>query len=474
MHEIARHRIILLDANDESRAVVARRLNAQGYALETFADAARGADAALSAPPAALVADLWMPDISGVQLCRLLRAEPATKHLPIILRGQNDDPRSRFWAEHAGATAYVLKGRVGDLVRTLASAAANAVEEDGFFMQLSGGSSDVHQRIARHLDLALFDSVIAAEVRSLGSCGSFEKLFDHFSQFLSRVVSYRWMAIVTDEPRQFGLHHHPGDAGDVEAEVRAALKLTGEYSAFSIEDDDARIEGTKAEPSSYSIPFGPGVIGRLVVAVNPSDEEGPGIVRLAARELGGPLRMAALMDESRRLAATDPLTGMHNRRALLEALRTEMALSHRYGASLSFCLMDVDHFKSINDVHGHAAGDQVLAAIGALLKRELRVPDVPARWGGEEFVVLLRQTDLGGARVVAERIRAAVEALSLSAPNGKPIPVTVSIGVTAYGAGDSEEAFIDRADRAMYRAKNDGRNRVEAAAPAEKNRVTAA
>ncbi|HEY8944870.1 MAG TPA: response regulator, partial [Polyangiaceae bacterium] len=283
MHEIARHRIILLDANDESRAVVARRLSAQGYACETFADAARGADVALSSPPAALVADLWMPDISGVQLCRLLRAEPATMHLPIILRGQNDDPRSRFWAEHAGATAYVLKGRVGDLVRTLAQAAAKADTDDGFFMQLSGGSSDVHQRIARHLDLALFDSVIAAEVRSLASCGSFEQLFDHFCQFLSRVVSYRWMAIVTDDPKQFGLHHHPRDASAVEAEARAVLKIGAGYNVLSVEDEDARIEGTKADPSVYSIPFGPGSIGRLALAVNPSDEEGPGIAGLAAR-----------------------------------------------------------------------------------------------------------------------------------------------------------------------------------------------
>jgi diguanylate cyclase (GGDEF)-like protein len=122
--------------------------------------------------------------------------------------------------------------------------------------------------------------------------------------------------------------------------------------------------------------------------------------------------------------------------------------------------MDVDHFKSINDGHGHAAGDQVLAAIGELLRCELRVPDISARWGGEEFVVMLKHTDATGGVVAADRIRRSVQALSIKAFD-KQIAVTVSIGVAELDPGESAEAMIDRADRAMYRAKTAGRNRVE-------------
>src|SRR5450432_1097284 len=100
------------------------RLIAQGYRIEATADPADGADMALSSPPAVLIADLWMPTISGVQLCRLLRAEPATADVPVVLRGPYDDPRSQFWAKRAGAAAYVLKGRMAELVRVLAEAAA--------------------------------------------------------------------------------------------------------------------------------------------------------------------------------------------------------------------------------------------------------------------------------------------------------------------------------------------------------------
>jgi len=450
-----------VDVRDDSREMVARRLTAQGYVVEPFADPALGADAALASPPCALIADLWMPSISGVQLCRLLRAEPATAAMPVILRGPHDDPRSRFWAGRAGAVAYVAKGRMGELVRILENASAATQPNDGFFMQLSGGGVDIRERIARHLDMALFDAVIAAEVRALANCGSFERLFDVFSQFLSQVVSYRWMAIVTSSPSQFALHHHPENVGCAELEAREALQVPEALSVLRVEDEDARSDAPGAAPIVCIIPFGIGQLGRLAIAPSlASDPESTSVVALVARELGGPLRMAALMDESQRLATTDPLTSLSNRRALLAALHVEIALARRYGHALSACLLDVDHFKSINDGHGHAAGDQVLAAIGALLRRELRTPDMAARWGGEEFVVLFRQTDGDGGALAAERIRNAVQGLEISAA-GKKILVTVSIGVAEFAVEDSAEAFIECADRAMYRAKLGGRNRVE-------------
>ena len=461
MPDSGQHRVILVDVRDDSREVVARRLTAQGYVVEPFADPALGADAALSSPPCALIADLWMPSISGVQLCRLLRAEPATANMPVILRGPLDDPRSRFWAGRAGAVAYVAKGRMGELVRILENAAATAQANDGFFMQLSGGGVDIRERIARHLDMALFDAVIAAEVRALANCGSFERLFDVFSQFLSQVVSYRWMAIVTSTPGQFALHHHPANVELAEREAREVLQIPPALQVLRVEDEDARGDAASVAPIVCIIPFGTGQLGKLAIAPSlASDPESTGAVALVARELGGPLRMAALMDESQRLATTDPLTGLSNRRALLAALHVEIAQARRHGHPLSVCLLDVDHFKSINDGHGHAAGDQVLAAVGALLRRELRTPDVAARWGGEEFVVLFRNTDGDGGVLAAERIRNAVQALEISAAD-KKISVTVSIGVAQFAIEHSAEAFIECADRAMYRAKVSGRNRVE-------------
>src|SRR5688500_13381776 len=136
-------RIILIVPNDESRAVMEWRLVAQGYTIDSAGDPADGGVLALSSPLRVVIADLWMPTISGVQLCRLLRGEAATADVPVILRGPDNDRRSRFWAERAGAAAYVVKGRMGELVRVLAQAVAVQSSGDEFFMQLSGGSGDV-------------------------------------------------------------------------------------------------------------------------------------------------------------------------------------------------------------------------------------------------------------------------------------------------------------------------------------------
>lgn len=111
---------------------------------------------ALCNPPSAVIADLWMPSISGVQLCRLLKAEPATQNIPVVLRGP-EGHRNRFWAERAGASAYVVKGRMGDLVRALSRALENAPSGDGFFCQLPKETLDIRDRIASYLDTALLE-----------------------------------------------------------------------------------------------------------------------------------------------------------------------------------------------------------------------------------------------------------------------------------------------------------------------------
>jgi two-component system cell cycle response regulator len=405
-----------------------------------------------------VVADFWMPAISGIQLCRLLRTEPATAEVPVILRGDEDDPRNRFWAERAGAAGYVRKGRMGDLVRMLARVRTS--ESSEFFFHLGTGASDIRERIAKYLDAALFESVIAAEVRSLSACGSFERLFDLFAQFLSQVVRYRWLALSTHGPRQFALHHHPANQSAADAQARVALEIPEDVAALRFVDEDSHADSDGPAVITCSVPFGGSELGRLAIAPMVANEAGTDrLIALVGRELGGPVRIATLMDEHRRLATIDPLTGLHNRRSFLELLRGELERAQRYELPLSLVLLDVDHFKAINDMRGHNAGDQVLCALGLLLRRELRTPDLSARWGGEEFVVALPSTDPTSAEALAERLRSAVQALDIPFADGS-IAVTASFGLAAYRPGESPEALIDRADRAMYSAKANGRNRV--------------
>jgi diguanylate cyclase (GGDEF)-like protein len=161
-----------------------------------------------------------------------------------------------------------------------------------------------------------------------------------------------------------------------------------------------------------------------------------------------------------RLARTDALTGLANRRTLHEVLPREIARAERTGKHLSAIMADLDRFKSINDEFGHIIGDQVLIRAAAVLGSQLRPYDLAARYGGEEFVLLLPETSIDGAIVIAERIRKEVAEIKVT---GCPRQITISLGIAGWLTGESPEEFVARADMALYNAKNTGRNRVEAA-----------
>jgi diguanylate cyclase (GGDEF)-like protein len=165
------------------------------------------------------------------------------------------------------------------------------------------------------------------------------------------------------------------------------------------------------------------------------------------------------------VSSRDTLTGLYNRWFVIEKLDSELNRSLRHGSPMSILMLDVDHFKRINDTFGHAVGDQVLQAVGKLLRDSCRVYDVPGRYGGEEFCIVLPETKPGNTSVVAERIRSRLESMELPCGDST-IAVTASIGIAGMDVpADSEvlspAALLDRADRALYSAKNRGRNRVE-------------
>jgi diguanylate cyclase (GGDEF)-like protein len=166
-------------------------------------------------------------------------------------------------------------------------------------------------------------------------------------------------------------------------------------------------------------------------------------------------------------AFQDPLTGLYNRRHLDDRLAAELAAAQRHRRPVSLLMIDIDHFKEVNDDHGHLAGDEALKMVAFVLRGAVRKEDVLARYGGEEFVVVARETVLEGAHALAERIRRAVER-SHCAWQGRDLGVTVSIGVTVsvglteFVQGRTEREVLEAADRALYLAKQQGRNRVVA------------
>lgn len=162
------------------------------------------------------------------------------------------------------------------------------------------------------------------------------------------------------------------------------------------------------------------------------------------------------------LASRDGLTGLYNRRHFDGKIAEEVSRAARYGRELSLLMVDIDHFKAVNDRYGHQKGDEVLAAVAETLRASLRGTDIVCRYGGEEIAVLLPETSADNAARIAELCRAKIEAATM---NSLGVGVTVSIGVSSYAAGDTAELLVKAADGALYKAKEGGRNRVVSSRP---------
>ncbi len=175
-----------------------------------------------------------------------------------------------------------------------------------------------------------------------------------------------------------------------------------------------------------------------------------------------PLRNAQLYQRALQSALKDPLTGLYNRSALDASLTREFNLARRNKTALSLLVLDIDNFKTINDTHGHAAGDAVIKALAESIAAHSRNTDILARFGGEEFALLLNATDAAGAQVIATRICAAARAIDCQV-KGARIPFTVSVGVATLAGDKNEKSLLERADMAMYEAKRGGRNQVSVA-----------
>ena len=285
----------------------------------------------------------------------------------------------------------------------------------------------------------------------------------------------------------------------VRAVVQAGLEVEG-YQVVQAEDGKAALEQCQLRPPDVILLdiIMPGLDGYQVLAQLKADPELSHIpvVFLTARtdmtdvvaglragahdylkkpfepeellaRVGSAIHVKQLQDELRdrnaaldHVSRTDALTGLYNRRHLDEVLTLRHAEARRHQEPLSLLLLDIDHFKHVNDTHGHPTGDMVLREFAHRLNNQLRIGDIAGRWGGEEFLVILPHTELTGAVEVAERIRAAFAATPITA-GAAHITVTVSGGCCA-GPGDSPEELLHRADTGLYQAKTAGRNQIAA------------
>ena len=247
--------------------------------------------------------------------------------------------------------------------------------------------------------------------------------------------------------------------------VEAAVEATGAAGARLVADDGRVVEsGTPdAQGEQLELPLTAGrtTFGKLTLVGDVFDSEQRMTASSLASHAAIALENARLHRIVERQALVDGLTGIANRRQCEDSLTSEIARAERLGSPLTLVLADLDDFKAVNDIHGHAVGDDVLREFASVLKATVRDSDLAGRWGGEEFLLLLPGTDATGGANLADRVRSALAERSFLGRDGEAVAVTCSFGVSQHRSGNHERELFASADRALYRAKREGKNRVE-------------
>jgi two-component system cell cycle response regulator len=446
-------RVLIVDDIAANVRLLQAKLEADYYEVLTASDGQTAIDLAIQAQPDIILLDVMMPGIDGYEVCRLLKDNADTRHIPIILVTALDGREDRLSGLEAGADDFLTKP-FDDMVLMARLKA---------LVRLKQMVDDIRLREASSRRAGLSDSDQLQ--RHISATGNVLILDDNERQaerLMLQLGQDHRCAYLTDPT-----HALQVSAGRVDLVV---LNMTAK--AF---DPLRWVAQLRSQEATRQRP----VLG----IINPDDRDR----LLKALELGvndviaKPLDMQEMLarartqirrkrysdflrnslDRSLELAVTDPLTGLNNRRFLDHQLNLLMARHFKGGAAPSLLVLDIDFFKKVNDGHGHDVGDEVLKEFARRLGLNVRSIDMPCRFGGEEFVVLMPETDAIDAAHIAERVRAQVADSPFVLSNGRAINMTVSVGVaTCLGVGDSPEAFVKRADEAVYEAKQSGRNRV--------------
>ncbi len=442
-------RVLVVDDINANVRLLEAKLNAEFYEVATATSGLEALALVNAWVPDVILLDVMMPGMDGYEVCRRLKANPATSHMPVVMITALVDPAERVRGLEAGADDFLSKpvddatlfARLRALLRmkqVLDAWRLRAETARGLgFAEPQGPNESVDGARA----------LILTEDRNEGEA-------------LQRVLAADGLDVmVTADPTDAARALHDGGF-DLAV---LSLSLGGEVEALRF------ASRLRAQAATRDLPIvllaDPGqkqaVLRGLDLGANdnllrPVDaNELRARARNQVRRKRFQERLRADLDKSLEMAVTDSLTGLRNRRYVQRHME---GLLRTAGAGV--LLMDVDRFKRVNDSYGHPVGDIVLMEVARRLAGQLRAVDVVARWGGEEFLIVLASPPEEDSAVVAERLRASIAGEPIAAA-GMLLPITISVGVAMTAAGTTAEALVAAADAALYRAKRHGRNRVE-------------
>ena len=448
-------RVLVVDDVPANTKLLEARLSAEYFDVVTAMNGQEALTICERAECDLVLLDVMMPDMDGFEVCRRLKSNPVTHHIPVVMVTALDQPSDRVRGLEVGADDFLTKP-VSDValiarVRSLA--------------RLKLMTDELRMRAVTSREIGL-DSPEREAVAETGRNGNILVVDDRAAsaERIVGMLSDEHKADIEANPNEALFHAAEGSYDLVIVSLGLdnfdGLRLCSQIRSLERTRNVPILAIADAESNSR-------LVRGLEIGVNdylsrPIDKnELMARVRTQIRKKRYTERLRDNVQMSIEMAITDALTGLFNRRYMETHVGALVEQASSRGKPLAVLVLDIDYFKSINDTHGHDAGDDVLREFALRIKKSIRGIDLACRYGGEEFVVIMPETDMAVSTMVAERLRRRIASEPFAIQKGaRSVPVTISIGIAALGREDNAATVLKRADQALYRAKRDGRNRV--------------
>jgi two-component system cell cycle response regulator len=448
-------RVLVVDDVPANVKLLEARLSAEYFDVVTAMSGEEALAICERADCDIVLLDVMMPDMDGFEVCRRLKTSLVTHHLPVVMVTALDQPSDRVKGLEAGADDFLTKP-VSDValiarVRSLS--------------RLKMMTDELRMRAVTSRDIGI-ESPEREAVAETGRNGRILVVDDRAtsSEHIAAMLSGEHSAEIEADPSAALFHAAEGNYDLLIVSLGLdnfdGLRLCSQVRSLDRTRNVPILAVADAENNAR-------LVRGLEIGVNdylarPIDRnEMLARVRTQIRKKRYTERLRDNVQLSIEMAITDALTGLYNRRYMESHLGSLVEQASSRNKPLTVLVLDIDYFKSINDTHGHDAGDDVLREFAVRIRKSIRGIDLACRFGGEEFVVVMPETDLAVATMVAERLRRRIASEPFPIQQGvRSIEVTISIGIAALGSADNAATVLKRADQALYRAKRDGRNRV--------------
>ncbi len=477
--------VLLVDDSPLIVKMLTDLLITNGYKVVSASDGVEAINKAYNLLPDIILLDITMPRMNGYQVCRLLKNDEYLKYIPIVIFTSKDKPIEKFWGLHIGADAYETKDMNASNILNVVS---TQIEKHKKYREIvkkrpeSITLIDILLKTNNMLDQKLYELTIINRLTNVAwNVRQFRDVIIKILAIVDEILNYKLGAFcLLDEDvlRIFVRAKGPLAQEDIDILENYAVKsMTDVVGTKQVEPKIHLLEvgDSLAEVSlhperlfafSFKVDEGVDSWRALIFSEDQTKDmrsSERSIFQLILEQAMVVIENAYLYDKIRMRSVTDELTGLYNRRHFFVRISEECERTSRYGGGwFSVLILDIDHFKKVNDTYGHLAGDEVLRQLAKIMHSSVRSSDVAARFGGEEFILLLPETDVDGGIKFAERLRKKVSEHKF-VYGDKVIPVTVSIGVTSGGCDQKNklpDRLIGQADSALYQAKETGRNKV--------------